>query len=188
VSGSWSLTTTQDIAPKVEADGNLDNLETYWDEVTPYRWVAFATAFKDYGAGLDVYHMDVVQTGLTSWDFTVKQDYEIPVGYTMPMTVSGNFKKFPSKIGTLNFNTVEVEYALNGASSVTAVLEIEIESSNGDRWTALQTNCLIVNDLIDQVDFDPLTLDACVTEAPVDGTQYLRKDGAWVSSIDGGTY
>lgn len=188
VSGSWTLTTTQDIVPKVVADGNLDNLETYWGQTIPYRWVAFATAFKDYGTGEDVYHMDVVQTGLTSWDFTVKPNYEIPEGYTMPMTASGNFTKFPSKIGTLNFNTVEVEYALSGQASVTAVLEVEIEYENGDRWTALQTNCVIVNDLIDQVDYDPLTLDACVTEAPVDGTPYLRKDGAWVSLIDGGTY
>ena len=132
--------------------------------------------------------MDIVQTGLTSWDFTVKQNYEIPEDYTMPMTASGNFTKFPSKIGMLNFNTVEVEYALNGQASVTASIEVEIEKENGDRWTALQTNCVIVNDLIDQVDFDPLTLDSCVTEAPVDGTPYLRKDGAWVSSIDGGTY
>lgn len=188
VSGSWTLTTTQDIAPKVEADGDLDNLPTYWGQTIPYRWVAFATAFKDYGTGEDVYHMDVVQTGLTSWDFTVKPDYEIPVDYTMPMTASGNFTKFPSKVGVVNFNTVEVEYALNGQASTTATLEIEVEKSNGDRWTILQVPCTIVNDFIDQVDFDPLTLDACVTEAPVDGTPYLRKDGAWVSLIDGGTY
>ena len=188
LSGTWTLTTTQNIAPKIEADGDLDNLPTYWGQAIPYRWVAFATAFKDYGTGEDVYHMDVVQTGLTSWDFTVKQDYEIPEDYTMPMTASGNFTKFPSKVGTLNFNTVEVEYLLAGANTATAVFEIEIEKSNGERWTALQTNCTIVNDLIDQVDFDPMTFDACVTEAPVDGTPYLRKDGAWVSSIDGGTY
>ena len=189
LSGSWTLTTTQDIAPKIEADDfDLENLPTYWGQTIPYRWVPFATAFLHYGTGEEVYHMDIVQTGLTSWDFTVKQNYEIPEDYTMPMTASGNFTKFPSKIGTLNFNTVEVEYALNGQASVTASIEVEIEKENGDRWTALQTNCVIVNDLIDQVDFDPLTLDSCVTEAPVDGTPYLRKDGAWVSSIDGGTF
>jgi hypothetical protein len=188
VSGSWTLTTTHDIVPKVEADGNLDDLETYWGQVIPHRWSAFTTDFKGPGTGEDVYHMDVVQTGLTSWDFTVKPNYEIPEDYTMPMTASGNFTKFPSKNGSLNFNTVEVEYALGGQASVTANLEVEIEYENGDRWTALQTNCVIVNDLIDQVDFDPLTLDACVTEAPVDGNSYLRKDGSWVTDVDGGTY
>jgi len=187
LSGTWTLTTTQAIAPKVLVDGDETNVPTYWDETVTARWGAFTTNFTG-PADEPVYQMSVIQVGQTTWDFTVNTDYATPVGYTMPFTVSGNFTKFPSKVGTMNFNTVEVEYLLAGANTATAVFEIEIEKSNGERWTALQTNCTIVNDLIDQVDFDPLTLDSCVTEAPVDGTPYLRKDGAWVSSIDGGTY
>jgi hypothetical protein len=180
--------TTANIDKKVQDldAGELTNVATYWTETVTQRWGAFQTDFTY--DGLPLYQMGVVQVDTSSWDFTVLEDYAIPVGYTMPFTVSGNFTGFPSKVSTLNFNTVEVEYLLNGAASATATLEVEIEQATGERWTILQTTCTIVNDLIDQVDFDPLTLDSCITEAPVDGTPYLRMDGAWVSSIDGGTY
>lgn len=190
LSGTWSLLTTANIDKKVqELDaGELTNVATYWTQTATQRWGAFQTDFNY--DGLPLYQMGVVQIDTSSWDFTVLEDYAIPGGYTMPFTVSGNFTGFPSKVGTLNFNTVEVEYLLNGEASATAILEVEIEQATGERWTILQTTCTIVNDLIDQVDFDPLTLDACITEAPVDGIQYVRKDGSWqtLAIVDGGTY
>jgi hypothetical protein len=55
---------------------------------------------------------------------------------------------FSSKYGVLSLNTLEVEMLLNGAKSVSAYLEVEVEL-DGARQTILQTPCTIVNDLID---------------------------------------
>lgn len=216
LSGSWSLTTTNAIQPLVDADGGDEtDVPTYWTQTVTSRLPAFADTFSN-SDGDPIWQMDVIRIGRSTWDFSVKTDYEIPVGYTMPFTVSGNFTKFPSKVGVLDFNTVEVEYLLDGASSATAYLEIEVEYATGERWTVLQTTCTIINDLIDQASYSPSTFENLLTdapvdgdlyarqngswvsftpednvgipEAPVDGTPYLRKDGTWVSSIDGGTY
>lgn len=187
LSGTWTLDTTPSIARLVDDAGDEDDVATYWTQTVSSRLGAFASSFIGED-GRPIWNMSVIQVGLTSWDFTVRNDYAIPVGYTMPFTVDGNFTKFPSKVSTVNFDTVEVEYLLDGADSVTASLEIEVESPSGDRWTVLQTSCTIVNDLIDQAVYTPLTLEVPITEAPVDGTPYLRKDGAWSPDIDGGTY
>lgn len=216
LSGSWSLTTTNAIQPLVDEEGGDEtDVPTYWTQTVTSRLPAFATSFNNEN-GDPIWQMDVLRIDLSAWDFSVKTDYEIPVGYTMPFTVSGNFTKFPSKIGTLDFNTLEVEYLLDGATSVSAYLEVEVEYSTGEKWTVLQTTCSIINDLIDQSSYSPNTFETPLTdapsdgdlyarqngnwvsftpednqgilEAPVDGTPYLRKDGTWVSSIDGGTY
>ena len=116
-------------------------------------------------------------------------NFPIPVDYVMPFSVQSNFERFPSKIGVVSFNTAEVEYLLAGGTSATASLEIEVESPGGERWTILQTTCTIKNDLIDVESYSPLQFTNPVYEAPVDGQQYVRKDGAWtLLNIDGGTY
>lgn len=184
ISGSWTLTTTGAIAAKVEVDGDETNVPTYWGELATQRWGSFATSFTN-SIGGDFYQMSVIQTDANSWDFTVKNDYEVPVGYTMPFTVSGNFTGFPSKRAYLDFNTVEVEYLLNGSATVSVVLEIEIEKSTGERWTVLQTTCTIINDLIDQGTYSPTSLETAIADAPSDGSLYGRKDGAW-SVVTGG--
>jgi len=216
LSGSWTLTTTNAIQPLVDdAGGDETDVPTWWTQTATGRLPAFADTFVN-SDGTPIWQMDVLRTNLTSWDFSVKRDYDVPVGYTMPFTVSGNFIKFPSKVSTLDFNTLEVEYLLNGARSVSAYLEVEIEYTTGERWTVLQTTCTIINDLIDQASYTPNSFEAPLTDAPqdgslyarrdgewevfipednqgildapVDGTPYLRKDGTWVSDIDGGTY
>jgi hypothetical protein len=215
LSGTWTLTTTPSIARLVEDAGDEDDVATYWTQTTSSRLGAFTSSFEGED-GRPIWNASVIQIGSTSWDFTVRNDYDVPVGYTMPFTVSGNFTKFPSKVATVNFDTVEVEYLLNGATSANAILEIEVESPSGDKWTVLQTSCTIVNDLIDQAVYTPLSLETIITEAPidgnlyarkdgdweaflpednigipeapVDGTPYLRKDGDWSPDIDGGTY
>lgn len=55
---------------------------------------------------------------------------------------------FSSKYGVLSLNTLEVEMLLNGAKSVNAYLEVEVEL-DGARQTLVQTPCVITNDLID---------------------------------------
>jgi hypothetical protein len=189
LSGTWTLTTTPNLVALVDAaGGDTTDLPTWWTEVTTQRLGAYSPSFQD-GTSTDIWNFDVIQTDSFSWDFTIKADYAPPTGWVMPFTVSGNFTGFPSKMATLNFDTLEVEYLLNGASTATAVLEVEIEKSNGDKWTVLQTTCTIVNDLIDQDEYSPISFNNNhITEAPVDGTPYLRKDGAWSSDIDGGTY
>jgi len=187
LAGTWTLDTTPSIARLVDDAGDEDDVATYWTQTVSSRLGAFASSFIGED-GRPIWNMSVIQIGSNSWDFTVRNDYPVPVGYTMPFTVDGNFTKFPSKVSTVNFDTVEVEYLLDGADSVTASLEIEVESPSGDKWTVLQTSCTIVNDLIDQAVYTPLTLEVPIMEAPVDGTPYLRKDGAWSPDIDGGTY
>jgi hypothetical protein len=184
LSGSWSLTTTPDIETLVEAAGNETSVPTYWTQTKTERVSAFEEAFKYDGS--DIWQMTVLRNDICSWDFSVKTNYAIPVGYTMPFTVSGNFIKFPSKVGTIDLNTLEIEYLLNGASSASAVLEIEVERSTGEKWTVLQIPCTIVNDLIDQSSYSVSPLETLVTEAPSDGLQYARKNGDWVSvELDG---
>lgn len=180
LSGSWSLTTTPDIQTLVEEAGNTNNVPTYWTQTVTERLTAFADSFKN-ADGDDIWQMNVLRNDLTSWDFSVKTNYDIPVNYTMPFTVSGNFIKFPSKVGTIDLNTLEVEYLLNGAASASAMMEIEVERSTGEKWTVLQIPCTIVNDLIDQSSYTLSTLEEPVGEAPQDGSLYARRDGGWVS-------
>lgn len=185
LSGTWTLSTTPSIARLVEDAGDEDDVPTYWTQTVSSRLGAFTSSFLGED-GRPIWNMSVIQIGSTSWDFTVRNDYDVPVGYTMPFTVDGNFTKFPSKVSTVNFDTVEVEYLLDGAESVTASLEIEVESPSGDKWTVLQTSCTIVNDLIDQANYTPLVLETLVTEAPLNGLQYARKNGDWVPvELDG---
>ena len=184
LSGSWSLDTTPDIQTLVTEAGNETSVPTYWTQTITERVSAFEETFKKDGS--DIWQMSILRNDISSWDFSVKTNYAIPVGYTMPFTVSGNFIKFPSKVGTIDLNTLEVEYLLNGASSVTAILEIEVERSTGEKWTVLQIPCTIVNDLIDQSSYSLSSFETLVTDAPTDGSQYARKDGDWVAvELDG---
>lgn len=209
--GSWTLTGTKLIdlntAPE-DADLAL------WNTTFTKRLSAFAVP-TDFGD----FQFDVTQIDTSSWDIAVRENYEVPVGYAMPFTATGDgLLGFRGKQATVSFNTAEIEYLLNGAASANAVLELELEDVAGNKWTLLQTQVTIRNDMIDSASFTPLVFGSGdgipeapingslyarkngnweaflpednigIPEAPVDGTPYLRKDGAWSSNIDGGTY
>ena len=197
ISGSWTLTSTPNLLVLTEKDGDEDNLADYWNDTVSYPLGAFTTTagwlptedVPAYQRGRMYWQLDVANIGLCQYDFTLMNNFPIPVDYVMPFSVQSNFERFPSKIGVVSFNTAEVEYLLAGGTSATASLEIEVESPGGERWTILQTTCTIKNDLIDVESYSPLQFTNPVYEAPVDGQQYVRKDGAWtLLNIDGGTY
>lgn len=207
--GSWTLTGTRLIdTATLPEDVDL----ALWNTTFTKRLSAFAipTDFGDF-------QFDVTQIDTSTWDIAVRENYAVPVGYTMPFTATGDgLVGYKGKQANVSFNTAEIEYLLNGAASVNAVMELELEDVAGNKWTLLQTQVTIRNDMIDSASFDPLSLDTSLTEAPqdgqlyarrdgawesflpednigipeapVDGTPYLRKDGAWSPDIDGGTY
>jgi hypothetical protein len=55
---------------------------------------------------------------------------------------------FSSIYGQLNLNSLDVELLLNGAASAQAIVEIEVEM-DGKRQTLVQSDCIVMNDLID---------------------------------------
>ena len=211
--GSWALTGTAAIAPKISLDnGDLTNLNTYWGENTTKR-VSVGAIPSDFSA----FQYSVTKVGPFTWDFSVNNDYEIPVGYAMPFTANATgLNGYVGKTAIIDFNTAEVEYLLGGASSASTYFELELTDSSGVKQTLLQTTCTIKNDMIDAATFTPISLGNGVSEAPMDGTlyarkdgawetftpednqgildapsngsAYLRKDGAWVTDVDGGTY
>lgn len=128
----------------------------------------------------------VSKSGNYSWDIY----RTLGTSETLTVTDSGIIG-FSSKVGVVNFNTVELEDLLAGNSSVQAVLEVE-HSYGGIKQTIYQGNVLIVNDLIEDATFNPIPfpdISGGITDAPIDTKQYVRKDGAWSElSIDGGTY
>jgi len=188
--GSWSLTGTANIAAKVSqltTAPTQAELDAFWAENISKRISVFApeTDFNDF-------QYDVKKVESYTWDFGLKEDYVPPAGFAMPMSVSGaGLTGFIGKTATINFNTAEVEYFLDGVASAVATLEIEVELASGAKLTALQTSCTIKNDLIDQTAFYPISYNSSgIPEAPVDGIPYVRKDASWVplTEIDGGTY
>lgn len=208
-SGSWTLTASK-LIPYGTPAGDVDL--TDWNTTVTKRLSvnAVASDFADFQ--LDA---TVVSNGV--WDIAVKENYEVPVGYTMPFTATGDgLVGYVGKTAAVSFNTAEIEYLLNGNAQATALMELELEDLDGNKWTLLQANCVIRNDMIDSTTFNPLSLfsglpeapqdgqlyarkdgdweaflpedNIGIPEAPVDGTPYLRKDGAWSADIDGGTY
>ena len=189
-SGSWSMTGTTSVAAKVSALDHVPDqteLDAFWAESVSKR-LSINAVESDFTA----FQYDARKVDSYTWDFGVREDYAIPAGYTMPFAIDGiGITGFIGKTATVDFNTAEVEYLLDGASSASAVLEIEVEQTSGAKQTVVQTLCVIKNDLIDQVTFSPISYDSvAVTEAPVDGIPYVRKDAAWVAltEIDGGTF
>jgi len=101
----------------------------------------------------------VTQTGQFSWDISTSN--------TAPfnMVVSGaGIISFNSMYGVLNMNTAEVEDLLNGKSSVSASLELQLNVSSTIS-TLFQSNCTVVNDLIDN---DLYTIVQLADVMPVD--------------------
>jgi hypothetical protein len=189
-SGSWSLTGTASVSSKVSALNHVPEqteLDAFWTEETSRR-LSVTAAESDFLA----FQYDVRKVDTYTWDFGVREDYAIPAGYAMPFAVSGTgITGFIGKTATIDFNTAEVEYLLDGAVSASVILEIEIEQVGGAKQTVVQTVCTIKNDLIDQFNFSPISYDAQgIAEAPVDGIPYVRRDAAWVAltEIDGGTF
>jgi hypothetical protein len=182
--GSWTLTGTKLIDTALpEEDVDL----ALWNTTFTKRLSAFAvpTDFSDF-------QFDVTQIDTSSWDIAVRENYDVPVGYTMPFVASGDgLVSYTGKKGNVSFNTAEVEYLLNGAPTATAVMELELEDQSGNKWTLLQTQVTIRNDMIDGGAFDPLSFNnSGLPEAPIDGIFYGRKNGGWtpLTEIDGGSY
>jgi hypothetical protein len=126
----------------------------------------------------------VSKSGNYSWDIY----RNIGSHETLDVTTSGIIG-FSSKSGVVDFNTLEVEDLLAGSSSVNATLEVEY-SYQGSIHTIYQGQITIVNDLIENITYNPIPFpDVAVVDAPIDGQQYVRKDGDWsILNIDGGTY
>lgn len=123
----------------------------------------------------------VSKSGNYSWDIYRTNG----TAETLTVTDSGIIG-FSSKVGTVDFNTVEVEDMLAGSSSVSATLEVEY--SYGDaKHTIYQGTVTLVNDLIENATYNPIPFPdfgaggGGISDAPSDGTKYARKDGAWVS-------
>ena len=140
--------------------------------------------------GMHDFQASVFKSDEHSWDFNIRSDYTPTTAYTFPLTVNGTgLIGWQAKTALVSFNTAELESLIAGASSVNAVLEVEVQDAEGNRQTVLQTNCSITNDLIDQSTYTTLAFDEPVGDAPVDGEQYVRKNGGWqILNVDGGTY
>jgi hypothetical protein len=205
--GTWLMTATKSVSatfeknsvttpttPQIESAFAVNHSKSFSYDAAPTDFSINTSSdlseFSDKSWGMPRFQSNVIKSENHAWDFTLRTDYEAPSGYTFPLTVDGGgLIGFKSKLATVSFNTVEVEYLLNGSSSADAVLEIEVEDASGSKWTVLQTSCKIENDLIDQSEYTLLPFDEPVGEAPIDGQQYVRVDGGWqVLNIDGGTY
>lgn len=118
-------------------------------------------------------------------------------------------------IGTLSLNTEEMASHIFGSDTYEFLVEVELISSGSGRETVVQQSMTIGRDYI--VDgayytspieiqtlglgiYDALnaavgasasnrfiTANEVILEAPIDGTEYLRKDGAWVHPSGGGS-
>ena len=85
----------------------------------------------------------VTKTGRFSWDISTNDPTVIN------LTVNGGgIISFNSKYGLLSLNTAEVEDFLAGNRSAVGTMELEVEV-DGTRQTIFQSNCTILNDLID---------------------------------------
>jgi hypothetical protein len=186
--GSWTLTGTKDIATQVAANNGTETTGM-WDINYTNR---FSITANDNDIGFNNYQYSVTKVDNYAWDFTLKSYGTVPVGYTMPFVASGDgLVGFRGKGAYVAFDTAEIEYLLNGATSQTAILEVEIQDSTGNRHTVTQTTVTIKNDLIDNTGFSPVSSGSTgIPDAPVDGKPYVRKDGAWLwlDGVDGGTY
>lgn len=197
--GTLSITGTDVIYPKVYTDGNESNLSDYWDANLTWRFSVDAPEEDFYYAnatdvpaayrGQPYFQYDVNKVSEYTWDFTLKTNYTVPSGYAMPLSAtSDGLVGYSGKTAVVSFDTAELEYLMNGEATVQALLEIELETGSAKR-TLVQTIVTIRNNIIDQPSFSPITFESPVTEAPVDGNQYVRTNGGWTQiQIDGGTY
>lgn len=85
----------------------------------------------------------VTQSGSYSWDISTDSSSVLNFNVTSAGIVS-----FNSKYGILNLNTIEIADLLAGSSSVSATVEVQLESE-GTTTTLFQGTCTIINDLID---------------------------------------
>lgn len=76
--------------------------------------------------------------------------------------------------GALSFNTAEVHSFLNGAESGDLVLEVMVETVDGEQ-TILQTDCSIFSDVIDSGAVVPVPFSSCLDEA-VANNRFVRRD------------
>ena len=178
--GTWAITGTGDLQRKVQLsnDGLLD--PAWWDE--NYTARVSVNAFSS-DTQFTYLNYDVVKVDSYTWDFSLKSYATPPVGYTMPFTVSGSgLIGYSGKIGYLDLNTAEVEYLLNGASTVTTNLELELDV-DGNKKTLLQTTCTIKNDLIDQNNYSPISYGGNILWGDIGGTISNQTD--LQSALDG---
>ncbi len=89
----------------------------------------------------------VVKSGTNQWDIATSRTSVFNLAVSNAGIIA-----FNSKYGVLNLNTAEVEDILAGESSVSAVMEIQLETS-GTKTTITQQDVTILNDLIDDASY-----------------------------------
>lgn len=110
---------------------------------SPISITANSDAIKESLNAIFNANWSVTKTGGFSWDIATSDSTVIN------LTVNGGgIISFNSKYGLLSLNTAEVEDFLAGNRSATGTMELEIEI-DGTRQTIFQSNCTILNDLID---------------------------------------
>ena len=87
---------------------------------------------------------------------------------------------FDAIVGEINFNNYETATLLAGATTKLTTLEIEMTTGTSVA-TVLQTQCVIVANLINETIFTPTPFEEHIVDAPVDGNLYARKDGDWIA-------
>ena len=91
----------------------------------------------------------VSQVGISEYEIMQAQvTGEAVVNITALGSDDAGLIPYQAKYGVLNLNTLDLELLLNGASSASAYLEIEVEVS-GTRETLVQKSVSVLNDLID---------------------------------------
>jgi hypothetical protein len=119
----------------------------------------------------------VVKNENLSWDIS-----RVNGSYESLLVSAIGFTGFSTMTGLVNMNTLEIEDLLNGATSVTATLEVEL-TSGLIKQTLYQGEIRIINDLIDNATYSPIQFPdgsgGGLADAPQDGLLYGRMDGNW---------
>lgn len=123
---------------------------------------SIATALTDTAAGILV---SCTQVGIAEFELTQSQvTGASTVNITALSASSAGLIAYEAKYGVLSLNTLDLELMLNGASTATAYIEIEVEV-DGTRETIVQKTVTVTNDLIDT---DSYTLTAWGEVIPAD--------------------
>lgn len=88
----------------------------------------------------------VTKAGTNIWDISAPSE-------VVNITATNGLIGFSYVYATLDLNTVQVEEFLNGATNDAATLEVQVDI-DGEVQTIIQSECVVVNDLIDQSSFN----------------------------------
>ncbi len=130
----------------------------------------------------------VVKSGLNQWDIATTNS----TIFNLSATDSG-VNGFNSKYGLLDLDTAEVEDLLAGESEASAIMEVQLET-NGVKFTVIQQEVIILNDLIDDASYslvqwgDYIPADSVVrydtAQSLTNAQKQQAKDNIGVSNID----